>query len=332
MNASGISQSFEFLPGRPLLSFEAAFLSNTATTPGANDFMSVDVSDGLNTFNLYYADAQSSAFPSLSSIHRLPMTEVARVVANLGTLFPTTAAGTLLTISIQVGNDGADADPSLGYVDGFMLSAPASATLANGSGVNRLLLSPPPPVIGEMWLPTVDTRPYGTGFNVLFIYAAASPGINISQGELLVDLMSSQLFLASASNGGLVQYALPTPPNLALVGLTGTAQGYVTGGGAAELTNAATLTLGTGVAAATPSVSYGWAPASGPAPLTVSFTDTSAGEVSSWSWDFGDGTTSSAPNPTHTYTLPGVYDVRLFVEGPGGFDARYEFGAVTVVE
>ena len=129
-----------------------------------------------------------------------------------------------------------------------------------------------------------------------------------------------------------MQYALNTPPALEYIGFSGTGQAYVTDGGVAELTNAATLTIGAELAAPTPGSSYSWAPASGTAPLSVNFTDTSSGTISSWTWDFGDGATSSSPNPTHTYTAPGVYSVLLYVSGPGGFDARYEYGVVTVLE
>jgi len=61
-------------------------------------------------------------------------------------------------------------------------------------------------------------------------------------------------------------------------------------------------------------------PTSGIAPLTVTFTDTSTGTINTWSWDFdNDGTAdSTVQNPSYTYTVPGVYSVRLFVAGPGG--------------
>jgi PKD repeat protein len=53
--------------------------------------------------------------------------------------------------------------------------------------------------------------------------------------------------------------------------------------------------------------------------LAVQFTDTSnVGGAHTWEWDFGDGTQSNAQNPQHTYTIPGVYDVRLTVTGEDG--------------
>lgn len=47
---------------------------------------------------------------------------------------------------------------------------------------------------------------------------------------------------------------------------------------------------------------------------SVKFMDLSS-KASSWSWDFGDGTTSTLQNPSHAYTTPGVYNVKLTVNG-----------------
>lgn len=68
------------------------------------------------------------------------------------------------------------------------------------------------------------------------------------------------------------------------------------------------------------SVDFSAAPTAGPAPLEVQFADQSTvAGVSAWSWDFGDGQTSTLQNPAHTYTIEGVFTVRLTVttgEGP----------------
>lgn len=57
----------------------------------------------------------------------------------------------------------------------------------------------------------------------------------------------------------------------------------------------------------------------GDAPLAVQFSDQSnVPGASQWSWNFGDGATSSLQNPTHTYTVDGIYDVRLTVTGTSG--------------
>ena len=47
-------------------------------------------------------------------------------------------------------------------------------------------------------------------------------------------------------------------------------------------------------------------------PFAVNFIDSSV-FASAWRWDFGDGGTSSAQNPTHTYSIPGYYNVKLFI-------------------
>jgi len=56
----------------------------------------------------------------------------------------------------------------------------------------------------------------------------------------------------------------------------------------------------------------------GTVPLNVHFSDTSGNNPSSWAWDFGDGTTSSLQNPQHTYTVPGIYLVKLATSNSAG--------------
>jgi hypothetical protein len=48
--------------------------------------------------------------------------------------------------------------------------------------------------------------------------------------------------------------------------------------------------------------------------LPVGFTNKSA-NATRYEWNFGDGQTSTAANPVHTYTLPGMYTVRLVSTG-----------------
>ena len=52
--------------------------------------------------------------------------------------------------------------------------------------------------------------------------------------------------------------------------------------------------------------------------LPVYFQDASLGYVTSWEWDFGDGITTVEKNPMHEYIEPGVYTVKLTVQGPYG--------------
>ena len=70
-----------------------------------------------------------------------------------------------------------------------------------------------------------------------------------------------------------------------------------------------------------PETNFSASPADGTIPLMVTFTDLSKNTPTDWKWDFGDGTTSSDQNPVHTYTLAGIYDVRLKVSSHFGSDA-----------
>lgn len=71
-------------------------------------------------------------------------------------------------------------------------------------------------------------------------------------------------------------------------------------------------------------------PTSGIVPLVVVFQDLSSGPVTSWQWDFGDKNTSSERNPQHTYTMPGVYTVKLTVGGASGSNSKTRTGYITV--
>lgn len=55
----------------------------------------------------------------------------------------------------------------------------------------------------------------------------------------------------------------------------------------------------------------------------VNFTNKSI-NATQYKWDFGDGQTSTAANPVHTYTLPGIYTVRLISTGASCSDTAYE--------
>ncbi|HKE20166.1 MAG TPA: PKD domain-containing protein [Kofleriaceae bacterium] len=63
----------------------------------------------------------------------------------------------------------------------------------------------------------------------------------------------------------------------------------------------------------------GGEPCTGAAPLRLEFVPIAPAQVDFVEWSFGDG---SRPDqrfaPDHVYTSPGVYDVSLFAEGPGG--------------
>jgi PKD repeat protein len=71
-------------------------------------------------------------------------------------------------------------------------------------------------------------------------------------------------------------------------------------------------------------------PRAGVDPLTVQFSDLSSGSPVQWRWDFGDGGSSTFQNPSHQYTLPGVYDVSLWVSDGIFTDSLKRLGHVHV--
>ena len=71
----------------------------------------------------------------------------------------------------------------------------------------------------------------------------------------------------------------------------------------------------------------------GYAPLNVNFYNYSTGNILNYQWDFNnDGTIdSNSPSPTYTYTIPGIYSVRLIViDGQGNSNVKLISNIVTV--
>ncbi len=84
-----------------------------------------------------------------------------------------------------------------------------------------------------------------------------------------------------------------------------------------------------------PVANFAITPSSGAVPLKVTFTDTSTSAlpITSWAWDFGDGTTSTLQSPpVHTYSMPGMYTVKLTVtdDGPRGTNTKSAINAISV--
>jgi PKD repeat protein/predicted transcriptional regulator len=50
------------------------------------------------------------------------------------------------------------------------------------------------------------------------------------------------------------------------------------------------------------------------------------GENLSFRWDFGDGTNSTEPNPAHLYSMPGGYQVQLWVRNESGAEGHMSMG------
>lgn len=71
-------------------------------------------------------------------------------------------------------------------------------------------------------------------------------------------------------------------------------------------------------------------PAKGCVPLTITPVAVIQDSIpaDSYFWDFGDGTTSADAAPSHTYTVPGVYNVKLIITAIGCTDSLTITGAV----
>lgn len=67
-------------------------------------------------------------------------------------------------------------------------------------------------------------------------------------------------------------------------------------------------------------------------PLNANFTDLSTPEPVSWSWTFGDGGTSTDQNPAHAYVVPGLYGVRLSINGGAFSRSRDEYIAAVATD
>ncbi len=69
-----------------------------------------------------------------------------------------------------------------------------------------------------------------------------------------------------------------------------------------------------------PSIVVSNLPLSGCASITFTpvYTANALGGIASYAWDFGDGFTSTQANPSHTYTVPGIYTVKVIITSIGG--------------
>lgn len=63
----------------------------------------------------------------------------------------------------------------------------------------------------------------------------------------------------------------------------------------------------------------------------VTFRDLSTNNPTSWLWDFGDATTpSTVRNPAHTYSVPGVFNVKLTAINASGRDTMTKASYITI--
>ncbi len=122
----------------------------------------------------------------------------------------------------------------------------STAIERNGSGHNASILSSATgPTLGLNFVTDFDCSGHGPSIAILEIYAAASNGLFLTGGELLVDLASPLLISVSqAHTGGVIQYSLAVPSDPSLCGLTASIQGIVFGAPHYELSNALDIVVG----------------------------------------------------------------------------------------
>ncbi len=124
-NVVGVSQAFS-LPSAAdtLLRVRAVFLSNEDPGTPWRDFLSVDLTDGVQSFNLIYLDTNS---PMAGASQRylktlqpvgMPGTAVVTGSADIPALFPNATTSTVFTLTLSVGNLLDASLPSRGYFDG----------------------------------------------------------------------------------------------------------------------------------------------------------------------------------------------------------------------
>jgi PKD repeat protein len=238
---AGIQQDFQF-PADTHFFFDAAFLLNGPKADEVhNDFMSVDVTDGVTTWNLYYSDSFSQ-FPALAN-NGLAMTAVEHVHVDLARLYPTADATTVLSLRASLGNVGGGGFPSRGYVDAFRFALSAKATFRNGQGINPAFYGSSPPVVGGTWGIEIDSSVLPGARQVLIVARTrALGGPRLLGGEALIG--GASLFtLAFPCSGGQEHFEVAIPGSAALVGRTLATQAVLTGHGT-RLGNAFDLVLG----------------------------------------------------------------------------------------
>ena len=144
----------------------------------------------------------------------------------------------------RAGNDDVFAQD---YLPNGTLGGAAASQVRNGVGGNPLALaSMSAPAIGGLWQTSVDksAQPGNLG-SILFVYGQPSSGLMLAEGEVLVDLFSTQL-LAQFANTSLVTdtHSVSIPPMIALVGLAVSSQALILDLAGSQLTNAVDLALG----------------------------------------------------------------------------------------
>ena len=116
LGGAGIYQDFQYTEGNARLSFEAIFLRHEPANSPNNDWMSVDITDGSSTVNLYYKDTSSATVAS-SLKYGYAATALETPSVDLRTWFPSSTPSTTFRLTALVGNGGGGGLPSKGYID-----------------------------------------------------------------------------------------------------------------------------------------------------------------------------------------------------------------------
>ena len=163
VGGAGVSQSFSYPAGNTILEFAAVFLRNeNANQSQFNDWMSVDISDGSTTRNLFYKDTFSPT-SGTSSKFGYAKTALETVSVDLAVIFPGSSTSTNFSLTALVGNGFDTVQPSRGYVDGFLLKAPITAPVANFSGSPTSGVAPLSVAFSDLSTGSISSRTWSFG-------------------------------------------------------------------------------------------------------------------------------------------------------------------------
>jgi len=231
---AGLEQRFYLADPLSVLELDAVFVRGGAAADALDDdWMSVDVSDGLTTVNLFYADGFTPT-PQVSSVLGLPMTAKQRVKADLRALFPGSVRNTQFTLRLQVANGAEDVTPSYGLVDDLSLEQALGTALRYGCdaavrgtlsvlsgaprigttftlGVDNPLGTQGPNSRGYLWMSLKSDAAYPCG-TLLANFGMSGPG---AAGEILVN-SNAGILLKTVTGGLWTKPGTPAPVPLAM--------------------------------------------------------------------------------------------------------------------
>lgn len=242
---AGVEQSFYLDDPLSVLRLDAAFVRGSAAGDALdNDWMRVEVSDGVTTVTLFQADGFSDT-PGISPVLGMPRTELTDVRADLRELFPDSVPNTQFVVRILVGNgDAGDVGPSYGLVDRLRLEQAPGTALRYGSGINpvgSLSVVSGAPVVGGQLVLGLD-NPYGTqGPATAYVWMSLGagsvllPGTGMSaagtDGEVLVDrgtgLLKTIIGGRWTTPGVPAQVTVVMPNSISWIGRELYVQGYL---------------------------------------------------------------------------------------------------------